>query len=306
LSFTIERFTPLKEDIDFLIVGTVRNVAKGIRSEILHLNKIFAQLGKFEFFFVESDSTDNTVEILQGLKTENVNLDFISLGDLRTTHPDRVTRLQFCRNHYLIYLQEELILREIKYLIVVDLDGINTLLNSKTIAQSLRRNESWSAIFANQSGPYYDILALRHPIWCQRNSFCDLEKLTPIFGYAKAKKLTVYDKMIKVDKSSPMIPVISAFGGFGIYRAHILKDHDYTPTVNDEPGDIDHVVLNRKLSSVGEKLFIDPQLVNGAWNHHNVMSIRLLRELNYLIRKYNLTLMRKILRPIHRFVTKHV
>jgi hypothetical protein len=49
----------------FLIVGLTRNSARYIKSEIIHLERIFIEFGEVSFHLVESDSNDETLETLR-------------------------------------------------------------------------------------------------------------------------------------------------------------------------------------------------------------------------------------------------
>ena len=299
-----EDSTFLVETIDFLIVGTVRNVEKTIEKDVERFIKIFSSLGVFRIFLVESDSDDMTLKILGKLALENDHFDFETLGRLADKIPNRIDRLQFCRNRYLLKFKTDQKLASTSFVVVADFDGINNDLEASALRNALERNQEWNALFANSSRRYYDILALRHPVWCPNNAFEDTESLASHVGYATAKQICVYNKMVNIPQSADLIPVISAFGGLAIYRASCLKDFDYSPTSKDRAGDIDHVILNRKIHSSSGKLYIDPNLINTKWNQHNLMSIKFLRELNYLSNKLNLKRLRNFLKFIQEIIIK--
>jgi len=66
----------------FIMMGTIRNGAKHLRKQILPLWSAFSPVGSIEFFVVESDSQDKTVEILNPLKFEPPPFYFPSLEKL--------------------------------------------------------------------------------------------------------------------------------------------------------------------------------------------------------------------------------
>ena len=277
---------------------------KTIERDVERFTKIFSTLGVFRFFLVESDSDDTTLKILQKIALENAHFDFESLGRLADKIPNRINRLQFCRDRYLFKFRNDSRLASASFLVVADFDGINNDLSVNSLRNAINGNQEWNALFANSSRRYYDILALRHPVWCPNNAFEDTDALTSQFGYSRAKKMCVYDRMVKIPQSSKLIPVISAFGGLAIYRASCLKDFDYSPSSKDGAGDIDHVILNRKIHDSSGNLFIDPSLINTKWNQHNLMSIKFLRELNYFSNKLKLQNLRKILKYIQEILTR--
>ena len=56
------------QDKKFLIVGTVKNCSKTLLNTVNCIDKAFSKTLKYQFFLVESDSNDNTLEILRNLK----------------------------------------------------------------------------------------------------------------------------------------------------------------------------------------------------------------------------------------------
>ncbi len=65
-----------------LLVGTVSNVAKTIEKELETVVKALDSFDKIEIFLVESDSTDNSVEILKRIQQDNKNFTFVTKGYL--------------------------------------------------------------------------------------------------------------------------------------------------------------------------------------------------------------------------------
>ena len=64
---------------------------------------IFAK--RIEYFFVESDSDDQTLKSLEKILNQKSNFQFESFGRLRTDLPLRTERLAICRNRCLEYLR---------------------------------------------------------------------------------------------------------------------------------------------------------------------------------------------------------
>ena len=105
--------------MNFLVVGTVRNCEKNIFKTIKCIDKGLNFANKLEYFFVESDSDDQTLKSLDKLSKKKNNFKFMSFGSLRTNIPLRTERLAICRNRCLEYLRS----KEnswAEYLIVVD------------------------------------------------------------------------------------------------------------------------------------------------------------------------------------------
>ena len=202
---------------------------------------------------------------------------YVSLGNLEEAIPNRIERLIFCRNRYIDEIRNNLRFRSADYVMMIDLDNRNSMLNTNSIRRSLENSNEWAALFCNQKGRYYDILALRHPIWCPRSVWEEMSWLSNIVSKGEAKKVAVHSRMFKVPSKSDLIPVQSAYGGLAIYKTSYLLDHDFSRRTIDSKWDIDFVILNRKITTSGGKLFIDPQLINLRWNHHSLDYFRIYR-----------------------------
>ena len=88
--------------MEILVVGTVSNSTSNLQKDLNRINKSFKNIGNLHFFIVESDSKNNTTQVLQNL-SKILNLKFVTLGNLKKTFPERIERLRFCRN---IYVEE--------------------------------------------------------------------------------------------------------------------------------------------------------------------------------------------------------
>ena len=91
----------------FLVVGTVRNCEKKIFETIKCIDKGLYFSNKVEYFFVESDSDDMTLNSLEKLSKYKRNFSYESYGRLRSHKPLRTDRLAICRNRCLEYLNHE-------------------------------------------------------------------------------------------------------------------------------------------------------------------------------------------------------
>ena len=80
---------------NILLVGTVSNVAKTIEKELRTVLKALESFDKIEIFLVESDSNDNTVEILKSIQEGNKNFTFVTKGHLSNRYPNRIARIAY-------------------------------------------------------------------------------------------------------------------------------------------------------------------------------------------------------------------
>ena len=267
---------PNLESFEVLIVGLVRNCEPSLESEVETLRASFKDFKNVSFFFVESDSTDGSLEALRELATRIPNFQFLSLGNLRQSISDRIERIAHCRNTYLDYVQTTS--KKFDYVVVADLDGVNNLLTKEKVA-TCWKFDGWSVCTANQTGPYYDIYALRAPGWSEMDCWNEARSLyasgmNPVKSWVKA----IRDKQRIIPESEDWIEVTSAFGGLAIYKREAFLKGNYQTFSDDELNVSEHVPFNLKLVASGHRIFINPKLTNFAFNEHNDFS-RLSRQL---------------------------
>lgn len=254
-----------------LIVGVTRNRSKKIMNEHKILKDAFSEF-EHEFYFVESDSNDDTLMYLKLLSEKFENFSYKSLGDLKSKIPNRVSRITHCRNKYLEYFESRV--RESKYdlVVVADLDNVNKKLTRNSISRCLALDE-WSVCTANQRGPYYDIYALRAKGWSEIDINREHDHLkslgkSPFMNFY----LSVIRKMFRKRGSHPFL-VDSAFGGCAIYKASALLNHRYIEF--DEEGllQCEHVGLHNSMNKSGAKIYLVPTFINANWTQNSWSAI---------------------------------
>ena len=259
----------MKINKNILIVSTVRNCSKYITKNINILMNATDNFRTVKWLIIESDSTDNTSDILKNLQTNTINFNFLSLGHLSKRIPLRTERIAHCRNKYLKEIKNNKSYKNIDYIFVVDLDQENNLLDKKAIL-SCFKNKYWDVCTANQSGPYYDIWPLRHSLWSPNDCYKEYHFYLKLgFSKKKAHNLSVYSKMITISKSSKWIRVQSAFGGIAIYKKNIILKGRYSGKDKDGNEISEHVSLNTTINNLGYKIFINPELINFSYNNHS-------------------------------------
>jgi hypothetical protein len=253
-----------------------------ITSEFEKVEKVFKRFGQVKTFLVESDSTDKTLVELKKIQEQNNNFKFVSLNKLDTTIPNRYQRIAHCREEYLKYVKKYC--QDTDYIVVVDLDGMNSNLSEKSVRQTFQKSELWDAVFANQLGRYYDIGALRHSLWSPNDCFKVMHWANSITSNETARLLAIQSRMIKINESAGLIPVDSAYGGLAIYRTETFVKGSYVGV--DEFGDpqLDFVTFNLKLTGMGYRLVIDSQLINCVYNSHNASEVPIYDKLKSLSR----------------------
>jgi glycosyltransferase involved in cell wall biosynthesis len=254
---------------EVVILGLCRNVSAELENDVRRLQDSFQDFSKIHFRFVESDSTDSTLEVLRALQIKLPNFNFVTLGNLQEQIPERVARICYCRNVCLDILKDDPLLADCAYVVVSDLDGVNTLLTRSAITSCWTRND-WDACMANQAAPYYDIYALRHPIWSPDDCWHYESKLrSEGMNPLSARQKAIYSRMITIDPSSEWIPVDSAFGGLAIYKRELFDNVRYSSILPNGDHVCEHVTLHQQMTERGAKLYINPSLINLGWNTHS-------------------------------------
>jgi hypothetical protein len=198
-----------------IVCGCTKNSSGYIHKHLQLLYDMAPLFKTFKMLIYENDSTDNTVEILEHFKQTHPFFDYIS-ENLQLSIRTEV--LAHGRNTLLGHIQE------FEYMIMVDLDDVIATFKPSQIKYLFEHSE-WDALFANCLGKYYDIWALR----------IERDKWTPLCPFqvidydcweAAQKYRTrqvISQHQISIPVSEPLIPVNSAFGGFGIYKVNKIN-----------------------------------------------------------------------------------
>jgi len=252
---------------NFLIVGLVRNCERTIEKNIKVIHNAFKKAKKVNWLIIESDSDDLTKEKLN-LISHKYSLKILNLGELRFKYPLRTQRIAYCRNQYVDKIRYDPMYKEVDYVVVADLDGVNHLINSQSVQKCWKVSVQWDACFANQSSYYYDIWALRHSLWSPNDCFKQHKDLVEEgFDPFYSKQISLYSRMIKIPQNAKPIKVTSAFGGLGIYKKELFEHSEYCGL--DKNGDevCEHVLFHEKFIKT-KNLFIFPFLINSKHSEH--------------------------------------
>jgi hypothetical protein len=253
----------------FLVVGVVRNCARQIESDRRSLDEALSGAGSVRWLVVESDSSDETLDVLGSIAAREPNFEFVSLGCLRDQHPKRTARIALCRNHYAERIRVDPRYRDVDYVVVADFDEVNGLL-TRAAFESCWERQDWDMCAADQDGPYYDIWALRHPDWMPVDCWAQAR----FFGrFASDEKRVLYaaihSKMIRIPPESDWIEVESAFGGLAVYKRALFDACEYRGLSSEGEECCEHVHFHALLRSAGARLFINPKLVNTRFTEHS-------------------------------------
>ena len=246
-----------------VITGCCRNNDIYIKQNLNIIDKIGQQFKEYKVIIYENDSNDNTRQTL--IENKKYNYDYIFEDNINISN--RTERIAYCRNKI---LQQVNISNytNYDYLLMLDLDDV--LVSGKIISTIkscfLYNSTQWDAMFANCSDEYYDIYALRKKKYlttcCWNNVY--LSKQLGI-SHEIAYERCINKYIINYPIYTKIMPVISAFGGAGLYKLScILKTNatynGYEPTHVDKQI-CEHVSFNTTLVKNSYKLYINPRML---------------------------------------------
>lgn len=285
-----------------LLVGTISNAAGKLERDLRKVVSALEHFDSISIFLVESDSSDDTPQLLEKLKCENSALNYVSLGNLRDKFPDRVSRLRYCRNVYVTFIRETFKNDSDLYICIADLDGMNPKITSMAVKTCFDAPHEWDVCFSNQLHGYSDLYALRCENWVSKDIFKELAhrqsllelkfgnrfwfslKLVNFFVQDFLRRKIIYQRMRKIPIQSGWIPVKSAFGGFAIYKSTLFLNADYGDPLDTSLFESEHVELHKQLLAKGSKMYINPGLINASWNTYNLNRYFLVRHIRELTR----------------------
>ena len=254
---------------ELVILGICRDVGEALTKNLERLQFAFNDFSKVHMRIVESDSSDSTVEVLRRYRANNQDFDFESLGMLQSTIPDRWERIAFCRNRATELLLNDIRLQDCKWVVVADLDGINSEITPEAAISCWSRSD-WDVCTANQGAPYYDVFALRHPLWSPNDCWrYEAELIANGSHPIVARELAIYSRQKFIPADAEWISVDSAFGGLAIYKREFYLLGKYLGKTRDGGRTCEHVPFHGDLKAAGARIFINPALINSCWNEHN-------------------------------------
>ncbi|MBU3616543.1 hypothetical protein [Polynucleobacter sp. JS-Polo-80-F4] len=257
-------------DAPIMVVGLIRNGVATLEANIAVLSKALSKFSEVHWLLVESDSTDGTEQLLRDISERVPRFRYLSQGNLNEKMPQRTERLAFCRNVYRQEILNNPLYQQVKYVIVSDLDDTNSLLSEEAILSCWERDD-WDVVTANQKGPYYDIWALRHPVWCSNDCWLEHRFLSQFNNrHLDLTYACVYSKMIEVPNHLDWLEVDSAFGGLAIYKKSTMKMGVYVGLYANGSEVCEHVPFNMGIRETGGRIFLNPRLINTDYTDHSL------------------------------------
>lgn len=250
------------------IVGIVKDIEKSIEKDISRLSEAFSGFEEITWFLVESSSSDKSEEVLSTLSARIPKFNFVNIPIQQLA--SRTENMAAARNKYLEYLRENSRFKSFEYVVIADFNNLNNKLSRQAVETCFKRDD-WDVVTANQNGRYYDIWALRHPLWSPNDCW---EQHSFYRRYTKFPELaityTFRSRMIKIPRKSDWIEVDSAFGGLAIYKSDLFNSNaKYVGVTKDNKRICEHVPFHETLKNEGARIVINPGLINTRSTDHS-------------------------------------
>ena len=242
-----------------IIAAAIRNNAKYLSSIFANINTIANLFSDVKCVFVESDSSDGSLDMLNSFKGTSDQVEVISLGRLEPSMPLRTQRIATARNTYLE--RAEQLKDNFDLLLVLDTDEVNAEpVDTESILSNFKYS-GWDMICANQGHLYYDLWALRHPDWMPFDCWERIANRPSFMSPQAAKEIFLGSRFIHIDSRHPPIKVQSAFGGSAFIRINSIKGTRHYG-VNNGMQICEWVPFCQGLNEGKANIFINPQFIN--------------------------------------------
>jgi hypothetical protein len=269
----------MKIDKNIIIAALARDCEKSLPMMIELIEQLRLHFVWSHVVIVENDSKDNTKEVLKGWKKKSQNVEIISQDFGTITIPNeskgepkplvsfyRIEKMAMYRNLYMDFIKE--LEHSIDNVVIIDVD-LQFFSIDKIINAIIECDGNNGAIFANgvtiktlfgkiYSRLFYDVFAVyEYPL---KEEFSFTEKT--LF-----KTLKNVGNKVKQNKK---YPVISAFGGVGIYNYNAISNLQYEALrnpLNKNEAICEHIPFNSQIVKLGYENFISRELEVIYGNH---------------------------------------
>lgn len=197
------------------ICGTVKNCGPYLRNVFKNIELIGSLFEDYRIIIAYDKSEDNSLDILKEYQTNNDK--FILYIEQEPLLKYRTHNIARARNNCLNILRNNF--SDYEFFIMIDCDNVcSRPVELTNLSYYLTINTDWDALTFNKK-PYYDTWALsKYPYVFSNMHFKNPE------GY-----MTFIENIIAKTPRGVLIPCLSAFNGFAIYRTNKFIQYYYDP-----------------------------------------------------------------------------
>ena len=193
------------------ICGPVKDCAPYLNKVLTNMEKIGSLFDSYKIVIYYDKSSDNSLQILKDYQRTNPN-NFLLYVNQNMQSPFRTHNLAIARNFCLQYVKQNI--ETFPYFIMMDMDDVNC---KNLILEPLKEclnNDLWDGLSFNTTPKYYDIWGLS--IWPYCFSYNHFDKNVQFYDIIQDYVTKKLDKL----SEGELLPAISSFNGFSIYRTN--------------------------------------------------------------------------------------
>ena len=197
--------------INCCICGPVKNCGPYLQKVLENMEKIGCIFDDYQIMIYYDKSSDNTLDILK--KYQQTNSKMIFYVNQKPVSPFRTHNIAIGRNFCLNFVKENR--EKYPFFIMMDCDDVNCKEVNTDILKKYLYSDNWDGLSFNTSPKYYDIWGLSiHPFCFSYNHFENNVK------YYNIIQNYVDGLLKKASSQNALLPCISSFNGFSIYRTN--------------------------------------------------------------------------------------
>ena len=206
------------------ICGPIKNCAPFLDKVFNNIEKIGAIFDDYRILVVYDDSSDNTLHKIIEYSKKNPKLHFYV--NSKPVTPYRTHNIAKARNLCLQYVKKH---RErFPFFIMMDFDNVNCKNCNPEIVKKYLKRTDWDGLSFNTSPKYYDIWGLSiYPFCFSYNHF---HKNGQTHFIIQDYIMGLLNKL----KPGELLPCISSFNGFSIYRTDKFLESYYDGRVRTD------------------------------------------------------------------------
>lgn len=256
-----------------VIAGCVRDAARYLPAVLINIERMARMFAQARVVICENDSADRSRDLLSAWQRSTQLEQRVVCRHQPLS--GRVPRIAAARNHLLDIISGNG-WDDADYLIMMDMDEVCSSVQLSGLASSFSLPVQWDMVGANQRHYYYDFFPLRTEKF-NHNPFA------PAYRDRWSRGVDLgcwfapgqYRGQGFPETARPL-PVLSCFGGLGIYRMAAIRDLRYRPEpvlaadgshyVHPETGrpeyECEHVSLHRQMRQAGfDRMYINPAMI---------------------------------------------
>ena len=195
------------------ICGPVKNCGPFLNKVLENIEKIGSLFEDYTLLIYYDKSSDNTLQILK--EYQNTNPKFKLFINSDTTSPFRTHNIATARNYCISYIRQNV--KFFPFFIMMDMDDVcSKPIDVNILENHLKRND-WDSLSFNHPSGYYDTWALSirpYVASCHHFSSWNHGQL-------------LINRLIQYYPKNKLIPCLSAFNGFAIYKTAKFINCEY-------------------------------------------------------------------------------